>query len=268
VPEESEKYLRQKHYNQFYRDVTEQYQGETPVLTPELIEKIKVLEEFSPDKKRFFILFSHEKFAPIYISENVEAAGGYSPEEIYKNGLLFMFTHIHWKQLKAIYHMIRWGARYSKIVDSRASILSQEAYFCGIKFKDRRKNWRAVFMKQKILTANKDNQPLLSFLEIEEITSIYKTDAYWMRFSNTYDAQTFTRAYFSNGSKKEYADILSNREMEILNLIVAKKTTAEISELLNISKETILRHRKNMIARAGVKDMTGLIYLCRLCQVV
>lgn len=268
LSEQSRAYQEQVCYEEFRAQFINQYQGKEPTLTPELIEKIKILEKFSPDKKRFFVLFSHKQFYPIYISENVEAAGGYTLKEIYDGGLLFMFKHIHWKQLSSIIQVVRWGKRYANFVANRVSGINQNTYHCGAKFKDKWKNWRTIFIKQKILLTNKDNYPLLSFLEVEEISSIYKGDFQWMRLSSSNEYTTFTRAYFSNKSKKEYADVLSSREIELLKLITAKKTTSEISELLNITKETILKHRKNMIARVGVKDMTGLIYICRLCQLI
>ena len=46
------------------------------------------------------------------------------------------------------------------------------------------------------------------------------------------------RAYFSHGSKKEFPDILSERETEILKLAAQQKSNQEISELLEISKNT------------------------------
>ena len=54
--------------------------------------------------------------------------------------------------------------------------------------------------------------------------------------------------------------------MEILQLIIAKNNNITISELLGISKNTVERHRKNMIARLGVTDMTALIHICKLCR--
>lgn len=268
MSEQGKAYQEQVYYEQFRKEVLDQYQGKVAILTPDLIEKIKILEKFSPDKKRFFVLFSHTQFYPLYISENVEAAGGYTLKEIYDGGLFFMFKRIHWKQLSSIIQVARWGKRYLKFVDNRVPSLNHNVYHCGTKFKDKWKNWRTIFIKQKMLLTDENNKLLLSFLEVEEISSIYKGDIQWMRISGKNEYATFTRAYFSNKSKKEYADVLSSREIELLKLIIAKKTTSEISELLNITKETILKHRKNMIARVGVKDMTGLIYICRLCQLI
>ena len=46
------------------------------------------------------------------------------------------------------------------------------------------------------------------------------------------------------------------------------KSNQEIGTLLNISKNTVERHRKNMIARVGAKDMTALIIICKLVKIV
>jgi len=51
-----------------------------------------------------------------------------------------------------------------------------------------------------------------------------------------------------------------------LHLVIEQKNNTEISELLELSKNTVERHRKNMIARLGVIDMTALIHICKLCQ--
>jgi len=268
VSEVNEEYLRRIYFEQFRKEYIEQFQGEEPICIADLIEKIKVLEDFSLDKKRFFVLFAHKQFYPIYISENAATTTGYTLEELYKGGLYFAFKRIHWKQLGVMINITRWGKRYLKFITKRTSSINQKAYHCGWKFKDKWNKWHTLFIKEKVLMVTKDNHPSLSFIEIEDITSMYKADFHWTRFTNIADFKTFIRAYFSSGSKKEYADVLSSREIEILKLIIAKKTTIEISQLLNISKETILRHRKNMIARIGAKDITGLIYICRLCQLI
>ena len=119
-----------------------------------------------------------------------------------------------------------------------------------------------------MLAATKDNRPQLSFIEAEEITNIYKVDFSWYRPSCFFQEQRITRAYFTNGSKKEYNDILSLREIEILKLATQQKNNQEISELLNISKNTVERHRKNMIARVGVTDITALIRIAQMIKII
>lgn len=53
---------------------------------------------------------------------------------------------------------------------------------------------------------------------------------------------------------------LTNREEEILRLIVTGHLNKEIAEKLNISHNTVLTHRKNIIAKTGIKTVSGLTF--------
>jgi len=55
---------------------------------------------------------------------------------------------------------------------------------------------------------------------------------------------------------------LTNRETEILRLIVQGHTNKEIAEELVISHNTVLTHRKNIIAKTGIKTVSGLTFYC------
>ena len=51
----------------------------------------------------------------------------------------------------------------------------------------------------------------------------------------------------------------SKREREILQLIYEGYTSQEIASKLFISQQTVESHRKNMISKAGTKNMFGVI---------
>ena len=55
---------------------------------------------------------------------------------------------------------------------------------------------------------------------------------------------------------------LTNRETEILKLIVQGRTSKEIAKELVISHNTVLTHRKNIIAKTGIKTVSGLTFYC------
>lgn len=52
---------------------------------------------------------------------------------------------------------------------------------------------------------------------------------------------------------------LTDREKEILQLIAEEKSTEEIAEKLFISKRTVETHRKNILKKAEVKSVVGLL---------
>ncbi len=52
---------------------------------------------------------------------------------------------------------------------------------------------------------------------------------------------------------------ISNRELEVLNLIANELTSKEIAARLYISPHTALTHRKNLMAKMDVKNTAGLV---------
>jgi DNA-binding CsgD family transcriptional regulator len=56
--------------------------------------------------------------------------------------------------------------------------------------------------------------------------------------------------------------LLSRREKEILILIAQGRLNKEIAELLHISLNTVLTHRKNIISKTGIKTVSGLTFYC------
>lgn len=53
--------------------------------------------------------------------------------------------------------------------------------------------------------------------------------------------------------------ILSEREVEVITLIAEGLTNVEISEKLFLSKHTVNTHRKNIMAKLGVKNTAGIV---------
>ncbi|MGI6223712.1 MAG: response regulator transcription factor [Prevotella sp.] len=52
--------------------------------------------------------------------------------------------------------------------------------------------------------------------------------------------------------------VLSDREIEVLSLIVRGFINKEIAEKLNISLTTVISHRKNIMTKLGIRSVSGL----------
>lgn len=60
--------------------------------------------------------------------------------------------------------------------------------------------------------------------------------------------------------KKQQAEaLLTEREVEVLQLIAAEKSSKEIAEDLFISVRTVDTHRKNLLRKVGVSSVIGLL---------
>ena len=62
--------------------------------------------------------------------------------------------------------------------------------------------------------------------------------------------------------------ILTEREKEVFNLLVANKTTKQIASLLYISEKTVRNHISNVIQKLGVKGRAqAVVELIRLREI-
>ena len=62
-----------------------------------------------------------------------------------------------------------------------------------------------------------------------------------------------------NGATHSQPNDLTNREVEILQLIGKGYSTKELASLLHLSQHTIYTHRKNMMKKFGVSSSTDMI---------
>ena len=87
-----------------------------------------------------------------------------------------------------------------------------------------------------------------------KLSTLNATDVEYLQQAFINDKKTLHQ----HGAKSQ----LSNRETEILKLIVQGLLNKEIADRLNISLNTVLTHRKNIIAKTGIKTVSGLTFYC------
>jgi DNA-binding NarL/FixJ family response regulator len=65
--------------------------------------------------------------------------------------------------------------------------------------------------------------------------------------------------------KKEALSVLTEREIDVLKLIVKEMTSEEIAEKLFISKKTVDNHRQNLLHKTESKSTVGLVKFALNC---
>ena len=77
--------------------------------------------------------------------------------------------------------------------------------------------------------------------------------------------------YFNNFSQKLLSDGVSNRERDVIRLLVLNNSSKEIAEKLNISSNTVDTHRSNILKKLNISstgELIGMIktnnYICYL----
>ncbi|MDO4789397.1 MAG: LuxR C-terminal-related transcriptional regulator [Porphyromonas sp.] len=69
-------------------------------------------------------------------------------------------------------------------------------------------------------------------------------------------AQTLKKKAYSPSMAKD----LSLREIEVLKEVSLGRTNKEIADLLDISMNTVMTHRKNITTKLGIKTVSGLTF--------
>ena len=95
-----------------------------------------------------------------------------------------------------------------------------------------------------------DNALLSKF---HAVANIYTNSSHFVKI-----LMDLTEQKTEKTKSKVYDDSLSKREVEILVLVAQGLMNKEIADRLNISLNTVITHRKNIIKKTGIKSVAGL----------
>jgi DNA-binding CsgD family transcriptional regulator len=136
---------------------------------------------------------------------------------------------------------------------------------CGMKINRRDGTQGRLLARAHYVDLDENNNPLVSLVIAQDIAHLYKGDHYWFRAS--FGAQSETVFHYLSHQERTYEhDLLSEREKQVLRLLHQGLESKAIGIELGISSETVLQHRRNMLARTGARDTTALLQLAEWCQ--
>ena len=96
-----------------------------------------------------------------------------------------------------------------------------------------------------------------SVLEAHEILPI-QASAKILNVKNEYE----TLFYQNYGGQKILSENVSNRERDVLGLLIRGYSSADIATKLSISDHTVKTHRKNAMTKTGSKNIAQLVATC------
>jgi DNA-binding CsgD family transcriptional regulator len=138
---------------------------------------------------------------------------------------------------------------------------------CGLSVTNKKGEKNRLLVRALSHSFTKEGYADTLIVSIEKINFMMKSPIVWARMA--YGKNENKVAYISTlefGGK--ISDIISDREKEVLQCLAEGMDTQEIAKTLFISANTIIKHRKNMLARTGLCDTTALIQICQSCGVL
>ena len=201
----------------------------------------------------YYFIIDHHSLTFELVSKEVEGVMGYHPSEF---TIQFMNGKIHpddrswflavgsrvgdfFSQLsveKLTKYKIRFDIRFKKKNGDYARILYQ-----GILLEHDEKGGilRSLGVHSDITYLKQEGKPVLSFIGMDGEPSYQNVD---------------TKDIFS-----EIKEELTRREKQVLTLLIQGRLSKEISTILEISKQTVDTHRKNMLHKKNLKNTSELI---------
>lgn len=109
-----------------------------------------------------------------------------------------------------------------------------------------------------IIEHNEQGRPLRSFGIHTDVTYLKKEGMPTLSFLGMDGGPSYIDVNL-NGSYNNGKDDFTNREKEVLKLLIEGKLSKQISSILNISKQTVDTHRKNMLHKKHLINTNELV---------
>jgi DNA-binding CsgD family transcriptional regulator len=241
-----------------------------------LFEKYISKTEFTPEKRDELLrnsqLMSIMDLSPgiiwiadlkaqgyIFVSDNIKYILGYHPEEFYQHGLkktVTIFPGIHNEIIlqKIFPIMFDYFDRHCIKGDIKDLRVSYNSLMVGA---DGEARW--YLHQATVIQKDEEQKARLMLKLITDIHDIKQDDSITLTISlkdkRGIYSPVFTKRFYPNGEDR----ILSDREIEILNLLGEGRTSKQIASTLNLSEHTVKTHRKNMHKKLNVKNTTELL---------
>jgi DNA-binding CsgD family transcriptional regulator len=226
---------------------------------------IDFINQFSENEKSVKIIFDHIDFKIQYISENVTKLSGFDTKNFYKINIPFVLKLITLDHFNFMYVWLKWTLNihtHYKYCDNQ-----KQAIF-GVKIKHKDGHIMRILIRYYPIEVTKSGAAIQAAVTIDDITHLMKSDFYCGRMEFDKDGKNFVHNINSTDQLDKPYDIISDREKETLGLLAQGMESKEIGKLLFISSHTVDNHRRNMIAKIGVRDTTGLIQICKMIGII
>jgi DNA-binding CsgD family transcriptional regulator len=217
------------------------------------------LELLTKNSHTVIAIIGIKTYQKLYISSNVKVVFGYTAEDEPHLGVLI---YLKMMTLDHVLFPVIAGRWYLKCLKNTPfdNKINQKIAFVGAKMKNKNGKIIRTFIQTNHLEEDSNRNPINIINTIQIISHLMKDEFWWMRYATGKNSEC-VKYYHSEGNKSFEGDILSDREKDILRLVQEGLDSNEIADKLFLSLATVHTHRRNMLARTGMKDVTALLQI-------
>jgi DNA-binding CsgD family transcriptional regulator len=232
-------------------------------------ELYALVNELSKSENNLKSVFDNINGKFLAVSESFEGLTGYTLEDIKQQGIALYLKVFALDHFFAPVIMSQWGFRVIKQMETAQDVnyWDLRMTLCGFKVKRKNGQLRRVMMRFIPIEMGEKGAVKVYLITGDDITHLIKSDNYWGRISYGKNPK-FKFSYESTFKKSQNKDILTDREIEVLQHISDGLESKEIGAKLFMSSHTVDNHRRNAIAKTGAKDTTALVQICQMCGIL
>ena len=244
---------------EFYKTIFESY--DKPSLETH-IQKIIELDAFLPYSSTFFCITNTQDLKFEYISKNFNSCLGIDPKILDTQGMRYFWSRIHpddveaW--LKALNDLMEFTLK--EIPEDKRKRMN---YTWNYRFKNSNDEYVNIIQNTTPLAFDADMKPIIGLAHYTVTNPNIKmqitASAKLLNDNNQYETK-----YFNNFSQKLLKDGISNRERDVIRLLVLNQSSKQISEKLNISSHTVDTHRRNILKKLNISSTGELIGMLKI----
>ncbi|WP_445749820.1 LuxR C-terminal-related transcriptional regulator [Polaribacter sp.] len=230
--------------NTVYKEIFSSYPN---IEVKEHIKKLIELDSYYPYNTTFFCITNTVNQNFEYVSKNFTACTGLSRDEMVQGGMNFFWSLFHPEDINL------WLECLKDLMVFTMNNLSDEqrkrmSYTWNYRIKNAKGKYISIIQNTTPLQFDNQNKPIIGLAHYTVLNEDLKMDicasAKYLNQNNEYET-----LYYKNISSQNLLDVISNRERDIIRLLLLQKTSIEISESLHISKHTVDTHRRNILKK-------------------
>jgi DNA-binding CsgD family transcriptional regulator len=252
-----------KHYQikELYKSIFSSY--DKPSLETH-IKKIIELDAFLPYGSTFFCITNTQSLEFEYVSKKLKACLGLDSNLLKAKGMRCFWDRIHPDDLD------KWLKSLKELMEFTLANISEEDrqkanYTWNYRFKNAEDVYVNLIQNTTPLAFDSHGKPIVGLAHYTVLHCDIKIDisasAKLLNNQNEYDT-----IYFKNYGQKLLSKGVSNRERDVIRLLVLDFSSKEISQKLNISSHTVDTHRRNILKKLNISSTGELIGMLKMNQ--
>lgn len=211
---------------------------------------VEVIKEYQPIGNQFVYAVSYFDQKLIYLSDSVKSVLGYEKEKV--PDVNFFYERVHPEDIETVKKMTLRAISAGKTQNR----LTPMVHLFHLTYRMKKKDGSYIKVQRQtgLISQDDDYNILTTFGIFTDITHLNNSK----EIQSLLIGPNIPGFSFTDSSAKPRV-AYTRREKELIDLLAAGLSSEQIAKKLYISKETVYTHRKNILAKTGVKNSTELM---------